>query len=116
MGDLIVEARFPEHLPLPVAANHFRITRLGGDVQLTLGYIDLSSLTDALDTAKESDATVSVELPVDVGHRVTMGPRAFQDLKDKVNYIFDEMVKSGHIKVVTEAEQDDDGNQTETES
>ncbi len=114
MADLMIAALYPEELPPPESVNHFRISRVGPEVQILLGYIDLGAIATAIGEVKALEGSgegAPVEFKVEVSHRLTMGSRAFTELHVKVDHIYREMVKSGDLdEGAVRIERAEDGN------
>jgi hypothetical protein len=90
-----VEPIMPDVLPRAEAANWTRVSRVGQEVQLTFGYMDVGLIADAV--GKRRDSKESLRLPVDVTHRLVLSAEQFKNFKTKIDEIYAAMEKSGHI-------------------
>lgn len=108
MAEPQFRAVYPDSSEFPPAeaVNHFRFSRVGTEVQMLAGYLDLTLLVAAINRGQQivggSDESgkgedLAIDLPVEVTHRLYLSNRAFAELKEKVDEIYDAMVKSGHI-------------------
>lgn len=96
-----INAQLSDERPRAEAVNFFTVSRIGHDVQLLAGYMDLKLAADAVKEA-EGQASLDMEgveftIPVDLTHRLVMGPNAFLNLKQKIDQIYKAMVESGHL-------------------
>jgi hypothetical protein len=86
-GMVSVATEFPtEGLPLPQAVNFTRIDHVGSEVQLSVGYVDLSVLAGIINQAKQG-ALRETSLKVDVSHRLVLSADAFLRFKTQVDQI-----------------------------
>jgi hypothetical protein len=90
---LQLEIKLPpvESLPSPEAANYFRFDRVGQDVQMTVGYVDLLSTVQEIGRARAGEKVRP--LPVAVTHRLVLGLNAFLHLKQQLDEIHASFVK-----------------------
>lgn len=101
MPDLILDDIPQEDLPPARAVNHVRVSRIGHETQIILGYVDLSAIADGaeeIQQAVEEDGDgEDVHLHIQPVGRITVGPRGLHDLKTKVEEIYEKMAASGHL-------------------
>lgn len=91
------QLEYPETLPPPEAVNHFRISRVGNEVQLLVGYVDIGRLAKFLEEAKEQKSeSPTFTLQPEISHRFSIGLGPFQELWQKVNHIYTAMEAAGH--------------------
>jgi hypothetical protein len=84
---LSILTQFPkEGLPAPEAVNLTRIDHVGSEVQLTVGYVDLGTLVELVNQAKQG-ALREAAVKVDVAHRFVFSLEAFTRLKAQVDQI-----------------------------
>lgn len=99
MPILAIQGELPDDLPKPEAVNWFTVSRMGTDVQVLCGYVDIKRLAERLTerSPEAKDEQVAISVPVDLTHRLVLGVNAFLNLKDKVDDIYSKMKKTGHI-------------------
>ena len=88
-----IHLELPTQLPEPEAANYFGFTRVGREVQLLVGYIDI---LDMHNRVREEDP-LDEPLPVLVTHRFYIGADALKRLRNGAEQMYEAMVRSGHI-------------------
>ena len=71
--------------PPPEAANWFRLARVGQEVQLLVGFIDLGAIHVAVSAAKTGSKPDPV--PVEVSHRFVVPMIGARMLQDAINTI-----------------------------
>lgn len=76
----------------PRAANVFRISRVGRDVQVLVGYVNLAAFAEA----KEAGET-EIEVTPTGSEAVVMSAEPFHRLYQQVVEIHEAMIKSGDI-------------------
>lgn len=101
MADLIVDPTPEEDLPPARAANNFRVSRIGSEAQVIVGFIDVGAIVDGLQEVREAaeagEEGEDVHLHVQPVTRLTVGPQGLHELKTKIDEIYEAMLESGHI-------------------
>lgn len=101
MADLIVDPIPAEDLPSAQAANHFQVSRMGSEAQLTVGFIDLNAIVEGIReirrAAEEDEEIEDIHLHVQPVARLALGPQGLHELKNKVDEIYEAMLASDHI-------------------
>jgi hypothetical protein len=85
-----------EDLPPPEAVNFFNLSRVGTDVQLMAGYLDLHKAAVALQEAQARGGEPK-QLKAEATHRLVMGAQAFAMLKAQVDIIAAAMQQDGSM-------------------
>lgn len=106
MPSLTLDAELPDEFPKPEAANWFSASRIGHEVELLVGYMDLKRIANILEEQQEHGEGGAVSMPVEVTHRLALGPTGLVNLKQKIDEMYEAMRESGHIETDegTEAE------------
>lgn len=86
----------PETLPPPEPSNFVSFSRVGAEVEMLVGYVDVKTVVDALQEGGE-DSEEARTVPLHLTHRFFLGPDTFRMIREKVNHIYDKMVESGHL-------------------
>lgn len=80
------------------AAHRFMWTRVGTEIELTVGYLDLAALKDVIDAAKlKATPDEVVEIPFYVTHRFSLSPDAAVHLAEVANEIVSNLKEIGMV-------------------
>lgn len=83
-------------LPAPQPVNAFRIGRVGQQVQMLVGYIDVTKVADAIERARTTDdKSPEISIVPEGAQRMYMTPDSFVELKDKVDFMHNALTKAG---------------------
>ena len=88
-GSVAIKVSLPpiDSFPPPIAANYFTVSRVGGLVQLTVGFVDLHAAAVQATGLRTDPASVDEPLRVLVTHRIVLDPTILVDLKGKIDQI-----------------------------
>jgi len=100
----------------PKVCHIINFHRVGTDVLMTVGRIDIAELATRIENlrAKGEVPPNEHEFEVEVFDRFAMSPDAFARLAANAQQIFDAMVKSGHLKVDETSTEGDDVKSSES--
>jgi hypothetical protein len=85
---LSIAAQYPtEGLPRPEAVNYTSIDRLGAEVQVSVGFVDIHEAVRLVGEAKQGVLKGEATMKASVSHRLVFGIDAFMRLKAQVDQI-----------------------------
>lgn len=92
----------------PQVSHIVNFHRVGTDVLMTIGRIDIAELATRIETlrAKGELPKEEMDFEVEVFDRFAMSPDAFKRLVANAQQIFEAMIKSGHLKVEEASEEE----------
>lgn len=90
-----IRIKIPDVTTFPPAegVNFVAIDRVGADVQMLFGYVDLHTMVRALSGNRDKPPTLSPTIT----RRLAMGANTFANLKAQVDDVYAGMLKSGDV-------------------